>query len=156
MDMCVLPVLTYGAQTWSLTEALMSKIGVCQRAMERSMLGVKLIDRIRNTDLRSMTQITDAGRTACKLKWDWAGHVCRMPDELWAKITTEWKPNNSKGRPGRPRRRWRNELDFFLEDWPSYAADREQWKCWGEAFAQQWDRNQNRIIIIINCPLNTD
>lgn len=57
IDMCILPVLTYGAQTWSLTEAQKSKLKVCQRAMERSILGVRRTDRIRNTELRSKTQL---------------------------------------------------------------------------------------------------
>jgi endonuclease/exonuclease/phosphatase family metal-dependent hydrolase len=139
MDMCILPILTYGAQTWSLTLSQKSKLGVCQRAMERSILGVKLMDRIRNTTLRSKTQIIDVARKAAKLKWDWAGHVCRMPSELWAKTATEWQPDNSKRRRGRPRRRWRDEIDSFLKDWPEAARDRDAWKRRGEAFAQQWD-----------------
>ena len=80
MDMCILPILTYGSQTWSLTNIQKSKLKVCQRAMERSILGVKLTDRVRNTTLRSKTQIVDVAIKAAKLKWDWAGHVCRMPE----------------------------------------------------------------------------
>ncbi|KOB76859.1 Neuropeptide receptor A25 [Operophtera brumata] len=32
IDMCILPVLTHGAQTCSLTEAQKTKLGACQRA----------------------------------------------------------------------------------------------------------------------------
>ncbi|XP_063629940.1 myrosinase 1-like [Cydia splendana] len=32
----------------------------------------------------------DVAQKAAKLKWDWAGHVCRMQDDLWAKLTTDW------------------------------------------------------------------
>ncbi|KAJ2948721.1 hypothetical protein O0L34_g7979 [Tuta absoluta] len=73
-------------------EAQKSKLKVCQRAMERSILGVKKIDRIRNTTLRSKTGIIDVGKKSAKLKWDWAGHVCRMGknnNELGAK---RWSP----------------------------------------------------------------
>lgn len=65
----------YGAQIWSLTEAQKFKLEVYQLAMER-ILGVRLLDRIRNTTMRSQTPIVDAGRKVAKLKWDWAGHVC--------------------------------------------------------------------------------
>ncbi|XP_061726224.1 uncharacterized protein LOC133531845 [Cydia pomonella] len=58
VDMCILPILTYGAQSWSLTEAQKSRLKICQRAMERSILGVRRTDRVRNTELRS--------RTVCK------------------------------------------------------------------------------------------
>ena len=139
MDMCILPTLTYGAQTWSLTKRQKSALGVCQRAMERSILGVKLTDRIRNSILRSKTQIADAGLTAASLKWNWAGHICRMSEDQWAKITTQWIPKGRKRQRGRPRRRWRDELDAFLEDWPTTAQDREKWKEEREAFALQWD-----------------
>ena len=98
MDMCILPVLTYGAQTWSLTNLQKSALKVCQRAMERSILGVKLMDKIRNTDLRSRTKIADVGTKASTLKWDWAGHVCRMPKESWAKSSTSWIPSKRRKR----------------------------------------------------------
>ncbi|XP_047998342.1 uncharacterized protein LOC125235798 [Leguminivora glycinivorella] len=92
VDMCILPVLTYGAQTWSLTESQKSKLKVCQRDIERSILGVKRTDRIRNTTLRSKTRIADVGERTARLKWDWAGHVCRMHPDRWASLagmTTE-------------------------------------------------------------------
>ncbi len=92
IDVCILPILTYGAQTWSLTENQKSKLKICQRAMERSILGIKLSDRVRNSDIRSKTGIADVGRKAAKLKWDWAGHVCRMGLERWTKIVTQWRP----------------------------------------------------------------
>ena len=62
-----------------------------------------------------------------------------MSEKQWAKITTQWIPKD-KRRRGRPRRRWRDELDAFLEDWPTTAQDREKWKEGGEAFALQWDK----------------
>ncbi|KAJ8715750.1 hypothetical protein PYW07_010232 [Mythimna separata] len=139
MDMCILPILTYGAQTWSLTNIQKSKLKVCQRAMECSILGVKLTDRIRNTILRSKTQIIDVAQKAAQLKWDWAGHVCRMPIERWASKTQGWCPETARRGRGRPRRRWRDDLDVFLENWQEVAQSRERWKEWREAFAQQWD-----------------
>ncbi|XP_047984439.1 pickpocket protein 28-like [Leguminivora glycinivorella] len=42
--------------------------------MERSILGVTRMDRIRNTTLRSKTRIADVGEKTARLKWDWAGH----------------------------------------------------------------------------------
>uniref|UniRef100_A0A2H1VGL6 SFRICE_021038 n=1 Tax=Spodoptera frugiperda TaxID=7108 RepID=A0A2H1VGL6_SPOFR len=139
MDVCILPILTYGAQTGSLTKHQKSTLKVCQRAMERSILGVRLSDRIRNSTLRSKTQIADVGQKAASLKWNWAGHVCRMSDERWAKLTTEWSPLNVNRRRGRPRRRWRDELDAYEKDWPQKALHRDEWKEGREAFALQWD-----------------
>ena len=41
----ILPVLTNGSQTWSLTNVLEQKLQSAQRGMERIMLGIKWIER---------------------------------------------------------------------------------------------------------------
>lgn len=46
--------------------------------MDRSSLGIKRIDRMQNTILRSMTNIVDVGTKTVNLKWDGAGYVSRM------------------------------------------------------------------------------
>jgi hypothetical protein len=51
-NQCVLPVMTYGAETWTLTARLVHKFKVAQRAMERAILGVSQRDRIRNQVIR--------------------------------------------------------------------------------------------------------
>nr|XP_026485065.1 uncharacterized protein LOC113392732 [Vanessa tameamea] len=58
-DQCVLPVMTYSSETWSFTMGLIRRLKVTQRAMERSMLGVSLRDRIRNEEIRRRTKVTD-------------------------------------------------------------------------------------------------
>ena len=40
MNTIILPSMTYGAETWSLTNRQREKLAVTQRSMERSMLGV--------------------------------------------------------------------------------------------------------------------
>lgn len=84
-DQCVLPVMTYGAKTWTLTVGLVHKLKVTQRAMERAMLGVPLKDRIRNEVIWQRTKVTDIAHLVSKLKWQWAGHICRRTDDRWGK-----------------------------------------------------------------------
>ncbi|XP_073952032.1 uncharacterized protein [Choristoneura fumiferana] len=55
----VLPVMDYGAESWTHTKKMMHKLQVTQRAMERAMLGISLRDRIRNTEIRRRTKLTD-------------------------------------------------------------------------------------------------
>ncbi len=47
-EKCTMPVLTYGAQTWTVTDNQLWKIGSTQMAMERAILRVKRQDRKRN------------------------------------------------------------------------------------------------------------
>ena len=89
-NQCVLPVITYGSETWSLTAGLLERLRVTQRAMERAMLGVSLRDKIRNTDIRRRTRVTDIARKICKLKWQWAGHIARRTDNRWGRKVLEW------------------------------------------------------------------
>ncbi|KAI8424203.1 hypothetical protein MSG28_002783 [Choristoneura fumiferana] len=51
-----------------------------KRVMERAMLRVSSRDRIRNTEIRRRTKVTDIAVKICKLKWQWAGHIARQTD----------------------------------------------------------------------------
>jgi hypothetical protein len=58
----MLPVMTYGTETWPLTMCLIRRLHVTQRAMERAKLGVSLRNRIRNDEIRNRTKVTDIAR----------------------------------------------------------------------------------------------
>lgn len=61
-DSCVLPVLTYGAEALTLTKASENKLRVAQRAMERSMLGISLRDKMTNQWIRQQTKSVGTGQ----------------------------------------------------------------------------------------------
>ena len=63
-NQCVLPAITYGCQTWSLTKALVKKLETSQRAMD-----VKLEDRIRNSTIRQRARVTDIVPYVTNTKW---------------------------------------------------------------------------------------
>ena len=42
------------------------------------MLGIKLIDKVPNLEIRQRTKINDILEEITKLKWKWAGHVAHM------------------------------------------------------------------------------
>ncbi|KAJ4442626.1 hypothetical protein ANN_04215 [Periplaneta americana] len=107
MNSCILPVLLYGAQTWSLTERERDMLRKCQREMERRMLNITLRYRLRNEDIRSQTHLNDAAKTAEKLKKKWAGHVMRFNASWWTHPydmrpnewqTQRWKTEDKVGR----------------------------------------------------------
>ena len=76
-DMCILPILTYGAETWSLTESQKSRLKVCQRSMERSLLSIRLSDRIPTQHHYPVQDpgIVDLGNKSAKLKSNAPGQV---------------------------------------------------------------------------------
>lgn len=139
MDTIILPTLLYGCQSWAMTKDVMHKIQVFQRAAERSMLGIKLSDRVRNTAIRAKTKVIDAAELACKLKWRWAGHVARAVDERWSEKILHWYPRNVTRPRGRPRRRWRDDIMGIAgATWTRLAQNRQNWKGLEEAFAHKW------------------
>ena len=138
-DQCVLPVMTYGTETWSLTIGLMNKLKVAQRAMERAMLGVSLRDRIRNDEIRKRTKVTDIAQRISKLKWQWAGHIARRTDDRWGRKVLEWRPRTGKRSVGRPSTRWTDDLIKTAGSrWMRAASNRSYWRSLGEAYVQQW------------------
>lgn len=84
-NQCVLPVMTYGAEALSLTQAPPIIRRIDQRRMERSLLGLTLI--------------------AC-LKSNWLGHVATMNYGQWIRKKKEWRLGPVKRNKGRPLTRW--------------------------------------------------
>lgn len=135
-DTCILPAITYGCETWALTKLHREKLARCQRSMERSMLGLKLKDKVRNADIRHKTKLTDILVRIDQLKWRWTGHMLRCKKEKWSKQVTIWYPRDGSRGRGRKKRRWEDDLKITLGPlWTRVATDRKQWKELEEAFA---------------------
>ena len=73
------------------------------------MAGVTLLDRRSNVWLRGVTRVRDVNVELAKRKWNWAYKISNYPIERWPRIVAEWRPYGLRN-PGRPRRRWRDEL----------------------------------------------
>lgn len=134
---CILPVLTYGCQSWALTKTQMRKLETCQNAMERSMLGKKKSERIRTTTIKKLTRLKDVAVTVKKLKWKWTGHILRGINK-WSKTIINWYPKYKTRKRGRPFKRWTDELKAMAGSlWSRLAGDRMVWRQLGEAFANR-------------------
>jgi len=71
LNKCLLPALIYGAQMWSMTKNDEEKIRTTQDRMERSIMNVRLKDKIRMQKIKTKLGVAVAKR----LKWDWVGHI---------------------------------------------------------------------------------
>jgi hypothetical protein len=138
MDSCLLPSLTYAAQTWKFTLKIRNKIKTCQRSMERSITNIKKTQKIRHSIIRNKTNVIDAVTYAMKLKWKWAGHVARMQDKRWTKNVTSWAGPSGKRKRGRPYMRWSDEIRKISgTNWTEKAQDRTNWLTLEEAFTRE-------------------
>ena len=137
----VLPVMTYGSETWALTTAQMDALAVAQRKMERIMLGITLRDQRHNTWIRQQTGVTDIIDHIRQSKHRWAGHVARLQDNRWTIRATSWVPRRWLRPRGRPRTRWRDDLSRHLgTTWTRLAQDRHQWKLSREGFLHKGEK----------------
>ena len=115
----------------------MIKLRSMQRAQERIMLNITWRDHKTSEWIREKTGVRDIMETVSKLKWNWAGHVARQEDNRWTSILTHWTPRGSKRNPGRPKTRWRDDLQKFQPRWTQIAQDRKMWSNMGKAYIQQ-------------------
>lgn len=131
--------ITYAAETWSLNEGTMNYLKIAQRKMERKMIGVRLQDRRTNDWIRQKTKVTDIAERVARLKWNWAGHLMRTEDGRWTRKATEWRPRTTKRNPGRPKTRWKDDIQKQAgTQWMSRTSNRNQWRQIGEAYVQKW------------------
>ncbi|KAG6452493.1 hypothetical protein O3G_MSEX007653 [Manduca sexta] len=138
LDSYILPSLSYASQTLIFNKKTSNKILTTQRAMERSILNLKLKHKRRNIDIRKRTKVIDALQHCKTLKWKWAGHIARMSDERWAKKITTWKGPVGKRNKGRPVEKWLDEiLKVAGKNWLQKAKDRNMWRNMEEAFTLQ-------------------
>ena len=70
---CMLPVMTYGCETWSLSNTQLEKLVTTQRKMERIMIGVTLKDRKSTEWIRKQSDVTDIIRNIRESKTQMGG-----------------------------------------------------------------------------------
>ena len=76
----ILPIAIYGADSWTLRQADTRQFESFEMRCLRIILGVHLMDRVKNEEIRQRLNIPD---TICeevsKRRMKWFGHVVRMP-----------------------------------------------------------------------------
>ena len=106
----VLPAMSYGCETWSLTKADETRLAVTERAMERRMLKISIRDKIKNETIRETSGVQDIVLETRRSKMRWAGHVARMKDNRWTSRIIDWYPREIRRRRGRPPTRWEDYI----------------------------------------------
>ena len=141
-NQCIVPTISYGCQTWPITRHTLKRLRTAQRAMERKMMGIKIQDQIRHTEIRQKTKVIDIPKFILHQKWKWAGHVERREDARWTKICTEWRPRTGKRSRGRPERRWSDDIrERAGTTWTRRTVDRGEWRSLLEGYILQWMDN---------------
>jgi hypothetical protein len=130
------PVVTYGAEAWTLTKEEEQVVLIFERKIFRRIYGPKY----ENGEWESGTnrELEERSKGENIVKWikgqriSWLGHLERMEeDRMPIKIFTEELEETRRRR--RPRKRWKEEVERNLQvlgvrRWRELLANRKKWK----------------------------
>ena len=129
------PILTYGHESWVMTERMRSQVQASEMRFLRRIEVVTLFNKVRSSEIRKSLNIEPLLLRIERSQLRWFGHVSRMPQERLPKQALHAKANGR--RPvGRPRTRWTdyiddlgwNRLGLRPSEMMEVMEDREVWR----------------------------
>ena len=130
-------ILLYGHESWYSNESVCSRFVRFENKILRRILEVRLVDRIRVSHMRDVTQVPWIDDVIKRARWSWMGHVMRRDEEeRLIKQAVLWRPEGTRRR-GRPKPTWLNTMKKDAgERWnivEGEAQDRQRWMIFMEA-----------------------
>ena len=136
---CVRSAMLYGSETWCLRESEMAILRRTERAMVRSMCGVKLVDRKNTEELMEMLGLKKTlDRMAKANGVRWYGHMIRREDDNTLKKAMVMEVYGQRKR-GRPKMTWKRQVEESVKKVGlkiEEAADRTKWREGVRAIAE--------------------
>lgn len=136
----ILPVLTYGSETWTLSKSDENLLLIFERKILRKIFGAVFENgtwrRRYNFELYSKYAEVAKGKnvvTHIKIgRLRWAGHIARANENYPPKKMLMLQPGGTRRR-GRPKLRWKDGVDedarkIGAPNWQRLARDRDQWR----------------------------
>lgn len=132
------PVVTYGSESWCMTQKEEQTLLTFERKVLRTIFGPvwdpnqNRWRRRYNHELMQLYREPDIVRTTKVNRLRWLGHVQRMEDNRIPKKVLKTKPEGKRS-AGRPKARWcdaafANLRTVGVTSWETLAADRPGWR----------------------------
>ncbi|XP_068082743.1 LINE-1 retrotransposable element ORF2 protein [Anabrus simplex] len=129
-----IPTLTYGCESWVLTERTKSRIQATEMRYLRKVEDKTRRDRIRNTAIRKVLNMKPLEKTIQEYQLRWFGHVHRMSTDRLPRLMREVRVEGRKAR-GRPRKTWEEgirealqERGLSVREAVAITGDRSRWR----------------------------
>ena len=130
------PIMTYAAETWTITQRDESRVQAAEMKFLRSMVQKTRRDRVRNEDIRKELGVQKLNDKLEQNRLRWFGHVKRMNEVRLPRQAMEGRMSGKRGR-GRPRMRWMDSVKNSIRkrnlDWNTVSEeewwnDRTKWR----------------------------
>ena len=138
---CILPLLLYGCETWTLVKSDWRRLDSFHMRCQRQLLRVHWSDFIRNAEITERTTLEDLGSTVRRRRLKFFGHRARMPASVPANAALRTSclvrhgiaPSPGWKRPrGRPSSTWVYQVcqdcDMSATEAFEAAQDRSRWR----------------------------
>ena len=139
---CVLSVLLYGSETWTLQREDERRLNAFSTTSQRRILGIRWYHRVSNTDVLQTTGVEPVADLVAVRKHSLFGHVRRLDPRAPAHAALQQAVKTTAGQPpcpgwrrprGRPRKSWIGSLmvgtGLSAEEGWIAATDRGKWKA---------------------------
>ena len=104
------PILTYGHESWRMTERGRSQVQASEMRFLQKIEGVTLFNKVRSSEIQKSLNIEPLLLRIKRSQLRWFGHVSRMPPERLPKQALLAKANGRKPL-GRPRTIWADYIE---------------------------------------------
>uniref|UniRef100_A0A2H1WXI8 SFRICE_041042 n=1 Tax=Spodoptera frugiperda TaxID=7108 RepID=A0A2H1WXI8_SPOFR len=131
----ILPVLLYGAETWCLYKSDIRKLDTFHLRCLRSILNIKWMDRIPNTEVLRRAAIHGMDALLMRRQLGWCGHILRMKENRLPKKVFYSEMLEGKRKHGGQHLRYKDVLKRHLnacgintKEWERLATHRQSWR----------------------------
>jgi hypothetical protein len=119
MKCVIVPTLMYACESWNWNDSHKDRINVCEMRWLRIILGVNIMDFVRNVDIRlACGGIVETTKLVEKQRLSYLGHLIRTEtydESLLIGQMYRWvEPTGWKRPKGRPQSRWFDDFDDSL------------------------------------------
>ena len=136
---CVIPVLLYGSEVWTLTNSLEQRLCTFYHRCLRTIIGTNLSDRMSNVQLLELTGQPSLVDIMRRNRLRWFGHANRMvkndgTPSIVKKAMFSYYPGSKRPRHAGVRKRWRDTImddlaKCKIRNWRKQTMDRDTWRA---------------------------
>ena len=134
-ETCVIPVLLYGSECWTLYSYQERKLNSFHMRCLRKIMGISRQDKVSNNKVLQLSEISSIHDLTRRNRLRWLGHLSRMSDDRMPKNILYGELREGGRSRGRPKLRYKDvckstlaELSIDTAAWEALASMRPEWR----------------------------